>query len=84
MKETKLDTFETLRAIIQEKFEMDAAAIQPDTILEDLGIDSLHAFDIIFEVEEKFDIQVPNPQVPIKTIQDVVDLIDKARQAKGV
>lgn len=83
MKETKLDTFETLRAIIQEKFEMDAAAIQPDTILEDLGIDSLHAFDIIFEVEERFDIQVPNTQVPIKTIQDVLDLIDKARQAKG-
>jgi len=78
-----LDTFETLRAIIQDKFELNQAKITPETLLDDLGIDSLHAFDIIFEVEEKFDIQVPTAQVPIKTIQDVVDLINRAQYAKG-
>ena len=62
---------------------MDPATIKRDTVLADLGIDSLHAFDIIFEVEEKFNIQVPTAQAPIKTIQDVVDLIDLARHAKG-
>ncbi|MDZ4097584.1 MAG: acyl carrier protein [Methylophilaceae bacterium] len=77
-----MDTFEILREIILEKFEISQARITPETLLEDLGIDSLHAFDIIFEAEEKFAIKLTIEQAPIKTIQDVVDLIDKARLAQ--
>jgi acyl carrier protein len=80
-----MDTFETLRDIIVDKFEKDPASITPDATFETLEIDSLDTFDIIFEAEEKFDIKVPNEQVEIKTIQDVVTLIDKLRteQAKA-
>lgn len=79
-----MDTFETLRDIIVDKFEKDPAAITPDATFETLEIDSLDTFDIIFEAEEKFGIKVPNEQVDIKTVQDVVNLIDKLRveQAK--
>jgi acyl carrier protein len=80
-----MDTFETLRDIIVDKFEKDPASITPDATFETLDIDSLDTFDIIFEAEEKFDIKVPNEQVDIKTVQDVVNLIDKLRaeQAKA-
>lgn len=80
-----MDTFETLRDIIVDKFEKDPATITPDATFETLQIDSLDTFDIIFEAEEKFDIKVPNEQVDIKTVQDVVNLIDKLRaeQAKA-
>jgi acyl carrier protein len=74
-----MDTFETLRDIIVDKFEKDPAAITPDATFETLEIDSLDTFDIIFEAEEKFGIKVPNEQVDIKTVQDVVNLIDKLR-----
>ena len=74
-----MDTFETLRDIIIDKFEKDPASITLDATLESLEIDSLDTFDIIFEAEEKFSIKVPNEQVEIKTVQDVVTLIDKLR-----
>jgi acyl carrier protein len=79
-----LDTFETLRGIIAEKFEKNAAEVTPDATFESLEIDSLDTFDIIFEAEEKFGIKVPNEQVDIRTVQDVVNLIDRLRaeQAK--
>jgi acyl carrier protein len=79
-----LDTFETLRGIIANKFEKSVSEVTPDATFESLEIDSLDTFDIIFEAEEKFGIKVPNEQVDIKTVQDVVNLIDRLRaeQAK--
>ena len=79
-----MDTFETLRDIIASKFDKTVDEVTPEATFESLGIDSLDTFDIIFEAEEKFDIKVPNEQVDIKTVQDVVVLIDRLRaeQAK--
>ncbi len=79
-----MDTFETLRDIIAKKFDKAASEITLDATFESLEIDSLDTFDIIFEAEEKFDIKVPNDEVDIKTVQDVVNLIDRLRaeQAK--
>lgn len=78
-----MDTFETLRQIISDKFEKDPSEITPEATFETLDIDSLDTFDIIFEAEEKFGIKVPNEEVSIKTVQDVVNLIDKLRVAQG-
>jgi len=78
-----MDTFTFLREIIVDKFEKDPAAITPDATFETLEIDSLDTFDIIFAAEEKFGIKVPNEQVDIKTVQDVVNLLDKLRAEQG-
>jgi len=78
-----MDTFETLRDIVADKFERDPATITPEATLEELEIDSLDTFDIIFSAEEKFGIKVPNDQVEIKTVQDVVTLIDRLRTEQG-
>lgn len=78
-----MDTFETLRDIIATKFEKDPASITPDATFATLDIDSLDTFDIIFDAEEKFGIKVPNEQVAIITVQDVVDLIDRLRAAQA-
>ncbi|HEY7986346.1 MAG TPA: acyl carrier protein [Methylophilaceae bacterium] len=78
-----MDTFETLRGIITDKFDIDASKVTLDATLETLELDSLDTFDIIFEAEEKFGIKVPNDQVEIKTVQDVVNLIDRLRAEQG-
>lgn len=78
-----LDTFEILRQIIADKYERDVSTITAESTLETLELDSLDAFEIIFVLEEKFDIKVPNERVPLNTLQDVVNLIDKARAAQG-
>lgn len=78
-----MNTFEILRQIIADKYERDVSAITAESTLETLELDSLDAFEIIFVLEEKFDIKVPNEQTPLNTLQDVVNLIDKARAAQG-
>ena len=60
-----------------------SSSITPDATFETLDIDSLDTFDIIFEAEERFGIKVPNQEVAITTVQDVVSLLDRLRVEQG-
>ena len=79
-----MDTLKTLQEIISNKFDKPIEEITMEATCESLEIDSLDTFDIIFDAEEKFGIKVPNDEVDIKTIADVVQLLDRLRaeQAK--
>jgi acyl carrier protein len=71
------DTLQAVKDILVEKFELDPDKITLGSTLEDLGLDSLDTFDMIFSAEEVFKVKVPNDQVDIKTLQDVVNLLDR-------
>jgi len=72
-----MNSFEMVSNAIAKKLEIDVATIKPESTLEELGLDSLDTFDIIFEAEDKLGIKVPNDQVDVKTIQDMTNLLDK-------
>ena len=63
-----MNSFEMVSNAIAKKLEIDVATIKPESTLEELGLDSLDTFDIIFEAEDKLGIKVPNDQVDVKTI----------------
>jgi acyl carrier protein len=48
--------------------------VKPETELITLGIDSLKALTVLFELEEAFDIEIPNELIPsIVTVNDIVE-----------
>lgn len=80
-------TFEKLQTIITETFDEDLTTniitITPESTLAELNIESLEMFDLIFAVEDAFDISVPNDQLKIVTVQDIVDLVDRLIVKQG-
>ncbi len=51
--------------------------VTPDAKLETLGIDSLKAITVIFELEEAFDIEIPNDAISsIVTVNDIVEKLE--------
>jgi acyl carrier protein len=72
-----MNSFEMVSNAIAKKLEIDVATIKPESTLDELGLDSLDTFDIIFEAEDKLGIKVPNDQVDVKTIQDMTNLLDE-------
>ena len=55
-----------------------ADTIKIDTNLQDLGIDSLDVFTLLFELENAFKISIPDDDVrSIRTVNDIVDGIKK-------
>ena len=71
--------------IIAKKKRVDKPAVEMTDRLEDLGLESLDAVEMIFDLEEKFDIQIPynanNPRTEFDTVGEVVraiqQLVDK-------
>ncbi len=45
--------------IIAEQAMLDPEVINPETTLDDLGLDSLALVEVVFGIEEAFDISVP-------------------------
>ncbi len=70
-------TADTLKKILTEKFHVDESKIQPEASLDSLGLDSLDLIEVLFEVEETFDIRVPQEGSTIRaaTIQELLDTI---------
>lgn len=55
-----------------------ADSIKLDTNLQEMGIDSLDVFSLVFELENAFQISIPDDDVrSIKTVNDVVNGIKK-------
>jgi len=58
-----------------------AEDVTPDAALEALGVDSLKAITVIFELEEAFGIEIPNEIIPsIVTVDDILSKLQDVEQ----
>ena len=58
--------------------------IKTETTFDELGFDSLDGLNLIFELEEEFDIVVPDDKVQsMKSVEEVISGIESLLAAKG-
>ena len=69
--------FEKVRDIIADVLNLKPEeTTRETTFVNDLGADSLDVFQIVMEIEDTFDIEIPNEEAEtIVTVGDVVDKI---------
>lgn len=80
---TKEEIFKTVQSIAADELDTDADKISMDTSIQnDLNADSLDVFEIMNELEDKFDIELDDDNAKAETISDVVDLVAKQLAAK--
>jgi len=77
-----MSTYERLQQILAADYPLLPEQLAPHARLEDLGIDSLGVMELLFQIEDAFQIQVPSHQVSLLTVQDVVDYIDELLEAQ--
>jgi acyl carrier protein len=71
-------------AAVARQKNIPPASIQPETSLEEIGISSLDAITIVYEIEDAFDVEVPNEKLEsLKTVQDIVDGVAELMEAGG-
>ncbi len=62
------------------------ADVKLEQSFEELGIDSLDAIDIIYEIEDKYGIDIPQEAIDLqntKTIADVMAVVEKHLNTDG-
>ena len=74
-------TFEVVRRILVESLNINETLVTLEArLIEDLNADSLDAVELIMALEEEFNAEIEPAQVEeIKTIQDLVSLIDSMK-----
>ena len=76
---------ERVIAIVCENLGVNKEQVTRNTnFIEDIGADSLDIVELIMELEEEFDIQIPDDQAEkIKTVGEAIDYIENAIKNKG-
>lgn len=76
-------TLELLQRLLSEGFGLPLEQLQPEMRLEDIGVDSLTFLEVTFALEKELHIRFPEDAGPIRTVGDVVAVVDKLRGATG-
>lgn len=75
-------TFEVLCDVMAKDHGLDPASLTPATRLADLTIDSLALIELIFTLEDRFDVVADNVPADLPTLGSVADYIDGLRAGK--
>jgi acyl carrier protein len=74
---TRDEIVRALIEIVQKEKNIEAAVLTPETALADAGIDSLDALTILFAIEERFHISIPDEKArAMKTFGDMIDAVE--------
>ena len=74
-----------LKDIFKKTLNIEPERLKPETALRDeLSLDSLDMIEVVYEIEERFDVQIPEEKVrEITTLDQIVDGLTEALEAKG-
>ena len=69
--------FEDVKRIVVEKLQVDEKQVTPEAkFIDDLGADSLDTVELVMDLEEHFQIEIPDDDAEkLRSIKDAVDYI---------
>ena len=76
-----MTTLESVQTILTKNLGISVAAVNPETTLESLAIDSLALIEVMFDIETDLRITIPidasATQSQLKTVGDLIAYVDK-------
>ena len=70
-------TLERLQKLFIAHFDYNIEELKATTTLENLGLDSLDIIEFMFDIENEFNIRIPDRDFKVTTIQEMVDALDR-------
>jgi len=70
-------TFETMKRIIVKDYELAPERLKPDTPLADIELDSLAITELIFSLEDEFNVVAKTNGQGMQTLGDIAAYIDQ-------
>ena len=68
-----------LQDLIQKKYGIDPATLDPHASMRDKGFDSLALVEFQFEIEDHFKISLPDEDADIETLAELAAVVDRVR-----
>lgn len=83
MADTTDELFSEIQKLIAEKLEIDESKITMDSSFRgDLGADSLDTYELVYAIEEKLGVTIPDEKAnEFETVRDAYNFIKEAKKA---
>src|SRR5260370_11620845 len=74
-----IDVAERLRSTVAKELKQDVSSITLEhTLRGDLGLNSLDAIELMFRIEEEFDLSIPDDDIQgLVKVGDVIDYLER-------
>jgi len=74
----KTELEQTLKKSIARQKMLSIEDISLDSSLEELGVTSLDSISLVFDIEDKYGIEIPNEALKqLRTVRDIVEGVEK-------
>lgn len=74
----KEEIFEKIRKMISDRIEIDSKRIKLNSnFANDLGVDSLDIYELVYAAEEEFRISIPDQDIKFKTVREFYNYVLK-------
>ncbi len=70
-------TLTTVQRVMAGELDLAIPELQPDRPLQELGVDSLGIIEVMFKLEDEFDIRMDDERVPIGMGREIADIVDR-------
>ncbi len=70
-------TIERIKKLFLENFDFPEDRLRQDATIESIGLDSLDKIEFLFALEQEFDIKIPDREVKLSSIREMVDVIER-------
>ncbi len=74
-------TLDQIRDLIHVQYEIDPQTLDADKSLADFGLDSLSTAELIFAIEDHFDISYPDNRTDVRTLAELTAVVEEARHS---
>lgn len=81
--DTLMSSLKELKDLIHEKYGLDPATLDAQSSIRDKGLDSLALVELLFAVEDRFGITMPDSEANVETLGQLAALIDRLVAAKA-
>ena len=68
--------------LLVEKYGVERDQVSPDAVMLDMGLDSLSVAELVFDIEDLFDIVLLEEDIDFSTFGDAVALVDRHLESK--
>ncbi len=80
----KTEVEQTLKESIARQKMLSIEDISLDSSLEELGVTSLDSISLVFDIEDKYGIEIPNEALKqLRTVRDIVDGVEKLLSSRS-
>ena len=72
-----MDSLELIRNFLSERLGVEPERVREDAVLADLGVDSLMVAELMFEAEDRLNIDIDNNEPVPVTVGDMRAIIER-------